>query len=99
MRRIRLEVQRTRELMANGTLVDNDTLDFCRRGLALRKRQFVMMTRAVVLEEQDRQRNAGIENHMLISSKYTLACQEASIEAQERGASDYEELSRMDACV
>jgi hypothetical protein len=98
MRYIRLDVQKTREMMSSGSLV-SDTLEFCQRGLALRKRALVLSTRAIVLEEQERQRAMGIDNPMLISSKYTLACQEAILTSQQRGASDYEELSRVDACI
>jgi hypothetical protein len=98
MRRIRLDVHKTRELISDGSLV-GDTLELCQRGLALRKRTLVLSTRAIVMEEQDRQRALGIENPMLISSKYTLACQEAILASQERGASDYEEISRVVACL
>ena len=100
MRRIRSEVIRTRQLLSKGSMIlDDDNSEFCQRGLALRKRHLVLTTRAIVLEEQDRQRNAGIENQLLISSKYTLACQEAILASQARGVSDYEELSRMEGCV
>jgi len=94
MNRVRTEIKLTRELLTGGSFV-GDNLEFSKRGLETRRRSLVRSTREVVLQEQDRQGMQGIENDMLIFSKYSLANHKAVIVAAQRGKSDFEELIQM----
>ena len=93
-RRIRDDIQYTRNLISSGSFA-GDNLEFCQRGLEGRRVKNILSSRWAVLNEQSRQRAKGIINPLLMFSTYSLACHKTNTIARMRGKTDLDELSQM----
>ena len=98
MRRIKEDIHCTRAKFLAGKWT-RDTNEYTQRGIMLRKQSRIFSARSAVLDEQERQRAAGIDNPMLIVSKYMIACQESLVASQQQGKDDFEELHRLETFV